>query len=100
MILNIPQWDCDPSGWRDYQQEVRLSKTGENLKVHWSVAARLVGGLKGAARRVGLAMTDQEQLPTVRNIPDNGERKADRKRRGTEAVMARLETELGQQRPQ
>ena len=79
----LPQWDGDPSGWRDYQQEVRLFKTGENLEVNQSVAARLVGGLRGAARRVGLAMTDQELLPTARNIPDNGERKA---------LMARLET--------
>ena len=63
----LPQWDGDPCGWRDYQQEVRLFKTGENLEVNWSVAARLVGGLKGAARRVGLAMTDQELLPTARN---------------------------------
>ena len=64
----LPQSDGDPSGWRDYQQEVRLYKTGENLEVNWSVAARLVGGLKGAARRVGLAMTDQELLPRARNI--------------------------------
>ena len=68
-----------------YQQEVRLYKTGENLEVNWSVAARLVGGLRGAARRVGLAMTDQE-LPTARTITDNLERKADRNRRGIEAL--------------
>ena len=98
--MYLPQWDGDTSGWRDYQQEVRLFKTSENLEVNWSVAARLVGGLKGGARRAGLAMTDQELLPTARNIPDNGERKADRNRRGIEALMARLETELGQQRPQ
>ena len=41
--MSLPQWDGDPSGWRDYQHEV-----------NWSVAARLVGGLRGAARRVGL----------------------------------------------
>ena len=45
-------------------------------------------------------MTDQELLPTARNIPDNGEHKADKNRRGIEALLARLETELGQQRPQ
>ena len=89
--MNLPQWDGD-SSWRDYQQEVRLPITGENLEVNGSVAARPVGGLKGA-RRVGLAMTDQELLPTARDIPDNGERKADRNRRGVEALMARLETE-------
>ena len=60
----------------------------------------LVGGLRAAARRVGLAMTDQELLPTARNITDNLERKADRNRRGIEALMTRLEAELGHQRPQ
>ena len=45
-------------------------------------------------------MTDQELLPTARNIPDDGDCKADRKHRGIEALMARLETELGQRRPQ
>ena len=44
--MSLPQWDGDPSGWRDYQQEVCLYKTGENLEVNWSVAARLVGGKK------------------------------------------------------
>ena len=39
-------------------------------------------------------------MPTARNIPDDGALKADRNRRGVEALMARLETELGQQRPQ
>ena len=53
-------------------------KPRENLEVNWSVAARPVGGLKGAAWRVGLAMTDQELLPTARDIPDNGDRKADK----------------------
>ena len=43
-------------------------------------------------------MTDEELLPTARNITDNLERKADRNRRGIEAWMARLEAELGQQR--
>ena len=94
--MSLPQWD--PSGWRDYQQQVRLYKTGENLEVNWSVAARLVGGLRGAAQRVCLAMTDQELLPTARNITDNWERKADRNRRGIEALMTRLEAELGQQK--
>ena len=85
-----PQWDGDPSGWRDYEQEVLFYKTGENLEVNWSVAAR----------RIGVEMTNQELSPTARNIPAKAERKADRNRRGAEAEMARLETELGQQRPQ
>ena len=40
--MSLPQWDGDPSGWRDYQQEVRLYNTGENLEVNGSVAARLL----------------------------------------------------------
>ena len=72
-----------------------VTTSSENLEVNWSVAARLVGGLRGAAR-VGLAMTNQELLPTARNITDNSERKADRNRRGIEALMTRLEAELGQ----
>ena len=44
-------------------------------------------------------MTGQE-LHTARNILDNRERNADRKRRGTEALMTRLVTALGQQQPQ
>ena len=46
--MSLPQWDGDPSGWRDYQQEVRLYKTGENLEVDWSVAARLVGAQRSS----------------------------------------------------
>ena len=76
------------------------TRQARTSKVRRSVAARVVGGVKGAARRVGLAMTDQELLPTARNIPDNVEREADRNRRGIEALMARLETDLGQERPQ
>ena len=60
--MNFPEWDGDPSDLRDYQQEARLYKTADNLEVNWSGAARLVGGVKGAARRVGQAMTDQELL--------------------------------------
>ena len=89
----LPQWDGDPSGWRDYQQEVRLHKTGENLEVNWSVAARLEDS-EEQQRRVGLAMTDQELLPTARNITDNWERLADRNRRGIEALMAGLKQSL------
>ena len=100
MRMSLPQLDGDPSVSRDYQQEVRLYKAGENLEVNWSVAARLVGVLRGAARRVGLAMTDQELLSTARNITDSLERKADRNRRGIEALLTRLEAEHGQQRPQ
>ena len=71
--MNLPQWDDDPSGWREDQQEVRMCKTVENLEVNSSVATRHVGGQSGAARRVGRAKTDQELLPAARNILDNGE---------------------------
>ena len=97
--MNLPRWDGDPSGWHDCHEEGRLYKSGENPEVNWSVAALLVGGLKRAAQRVGLAMTDQGLLPTARDILDNGERKPVRNRRGTDALLARLEAELGQQLP-
>ena len=32
--MHLPQWDSDPSGRRDYQQEVRLYKSSENLEVN------------------------------------------------------------------
>ena len=73
--MGLPHWDGDPTGWLDVQQEVRCSREAKNLEVNWSVAARLVGCLKGAARRVGL---DRELLPTARDIRDKGERKAEK----------------------
>ena len=88
-LMNLPKWDGDPSSWRDYQQEARSYKKGENLEVSWSGAARLVGGLKGGT---GVAITDQELLRTARNITHNGERKADRNRRGFEAYSLLIHT--------
>ena len=96
----LPQWDGDPSGWRDYQQEVRLHTTSENLEINWSLQRDWLADSKEQHGEYGLAMADQELLPTTRNIPDNGERKGDRNRRSIEALMTRLKTELGQQRPQ
>ena len=87
--MSLPQWDGDPvAGVITFTKQA-------SLEVNWSVAARLVGGLREAARRIGLAMTDQELLPTARNITDKWERKADRDRRGIETLMTKLEAELG-----
>ena len=30
--MSLPQWDGDPSGWRDYQQEFRLYKQARTSK--------------------------------------------------------------------
>ena len=49
--MNLPRWDGDLSGWRDCHQEGRWYKSGEDHEVNWSVAARLVGGLKGPPSR-------------------------------------------------
>ena len=66
----------------------------------WSLAAPLLGGLRGAARRVGIATDTELHLPPRATIADFQERKADRTLRGIEALWAELGAELGQQRPQ
>ena len=94
--MSLPQWDGDPSGWCDYQQEVRCTRQAKTLKS----TGQLQRDWLKASKEQHDEMTDQELLPTARNITDNLERKADRNRRGIEALMTRLEAELGQQRPQ
>ena len=48
---------------------MRIYKLGENLNVNRSVAARLVGGLSGPARKVGLSMTDDDLFPYTSVYP-------------------------------
>ena len=50
--------------------------------------------------QVELALTGFQQLSSLTFKLTLGERKADKNPRGNEALMARLEKELGQQRPQ
>ena len=59
----IPSWDGAPAGWQRYQEQVRLWRMGENLDVKYSVAARLVARLSGAARRACINMTEESLMP-------------------------------------
>ena len=60
---HIPSWDGNPVRWLQFKDEVRIWKLGENLDVTFSLAARLVGNLRGAARRVTISMPDAELAP-------------------------------------
>ena len=65
----IPRWNGDPSRFQHWNDEVRIYKLGENLKVNCSVAARPVGGLSGPARKVCLSMTDEDLFPYATVYP-------------------------------
>ena len=56
----IPEWNGEPNGWQRWQDEVRFWRMSESMNVEWSMAARLVSGLSGPARRVALTMTEKE----------------------------------------
>ena len=73
----IPSWDGSPAGWQRYQEQVRLWRLGENLDVRYSVAARLVSRLSGAARRACINMPDASLMPRrgrAAVMDDEGER--------------------------
>ena len=65
----IPRWSGDPSRFQHWKDEVRVYKLSENLIANRSVAARLVGGLSGPARTVGLPMSDEDFFPVASVIP-------------------------------
>ena len=59
----VPGWDGNPNTWRRYRDEVRVWLLGEKTDVEYSLAARLVQRLSGAARRAALTLTDEELPP-------------------------------------
>ena len=56
----IPSWNGNPESWETYRDEVRIWLLGVKVDVDYCLAARLVSQLRGPARRIGLAMTDDE----------------------------------------
>ena len=103
--LWIPSWDGDPSKWIEYRQELRLYQLGKNMEVSYCIASRLVGRLRGAARRVGLAMETDDLFPPLIVASDASDQavrvaRGERNNKGIAALVAKLEKELGQQKPQ
>ena len=60
---NIPTWDGHPSYWTRYQESVRIWLLSENLDVRYSLAARLIARLTGAARRCCINMSENDLMP-------------------------------------
>ena len=60
---NIPGWDGHPSTWSRYKESVRIWALSENLDVRFSMAARLISRLTGAARRCTVNMSRVELMP-------------------------------------
>ena len=61
--LYTPGWDGNPQTWRRYKDEVRIWLLAERVEgVEYSLAARLVQRLSGAARRAALGLTDAELM--------------------------------------
>ena len=49
----MPSWNGNPETWQQYKEDVRIWTLGTKLDVEYSLAARLVSNLRGAARRLG-----------------------------------------------
>ena len=62
---HIPRWDGHPATWKQYEQEVRIWRMGENLDVKYCIAARLIQNLSGAARRAALQLKDEQLQGTA-----------------------------------
>ena len=57
---HIPSWDGNPATWQRYREDVRVWKLGLNLDVPYSIAARMIMKLKGAARRKAITLKDED----------------------------------------
>ena len=86
----VPKFSGDPTQWNNYRDDVRLWLLAEKQDVYFCLAARLVRGLSGSARRVCLKMTKEElsARPATDTVPADLER-------GVNNVLNRLEESLG-----
>lgn len=55
----IPAWDGDARFWKWYKSEVRMWFLAEKTDVCFSLVARLIQRLSGAARRAAMTLTDE-----------------------------------------
>ena len=101
----VPKWDGNPAGRQAYLDEVRLWALSEDLDVKYCVAARLIQGLSGSARRACMKLTEDDlqprhARPEVRNADGDVITPAVSAdlRRGINAVLERLDFTLGDQK--
>ena len=60
----VPSWDGNPHGWRRYRDEVRIWLLSERTTgIDYSLVARLVQRLSGAACRAAMILSDDELMP-------------------------------------
>ena len=85
----VPSWDGNPTTYRQYKEAVRIWLLGEKLDVEYSLAARLVQNLAGAARTTGNALSDEQLMPDQRTMAD-GEETATQKYARLTAGLKRL----------
>ena len=62
---HIPGWDGHVESFQTYQDEVRIWTLSQKLEPYSSLAAKLVGKLKGPARRLGMKMSKEDLMPIV-----------------------------------
>ena len=96
-----PAWDGNPQGWRRCKEEVRIWLLAEKVEgVEYSLAARLVQRLTGAARRAAMTLSDEDLMGEDSGVPEalgddeyQPAVKAD-PRAGVRRVLKRLEEAL------
>ena len=92
----IPTWDGTPSQWKAYKRAVELWIEGENLDVHYSLAARLVTRLTGTAR-MAADLIPLDRLRAIRGVQGNPratppvQEVPGEPRKGLDHLMAELE---------
>ena len=58
---------------RPYKDELRVWRLSVNLSSNYSMAARLISGLSGTARRVAIQMTEEQLVPTAYHPAQEGQ---------------------------
>ena len=69
----VPEWDGQSAGWQRYKDELRVWRLSVNLSSPYSMAARLISGLSGTARRVAIQMQEEQLLPFAYHPEQEGQ---------------------------
>ena len=90
----VPAWDGNPAFWKRYKDEIRIWLLAERTDtVSYSLAARMIQRLTGAARRVALSMPDEELKPDAGYKDGDKEVPADHAA-AVKRLLAKLEATL------